>query len=194
MIIAPDECSFVASRSRCAPTKSKRHVNGERDPLWRDDSTGRTADQRPSRRTERALRISEGAGIIEGLVPRHGECIRDIEKPRRLRKYVKPSVPAPPTTHPEPEKSWGGPETSVICPRRSANPMRFLMSVCVFEPAGPTPRYTKPIHKLALGGVRSGGALQATEQIQDQYDDENCAQDAVRPVAISIAARRERSH
>ena len=37
-------------------------------------------------------------------------------------------------------------------------------------------------------------ALQATEQIQDQYDDENCAQDAVRPVAISIPARRERSH
>ena len=38
------------------------------------------------------------------------------------------------------------------------------------------------------------GTLQATEQIQDQYDDENCAQDAVRPVAISIPARRERSH
>jgi len=38
------------------------------------------------------------------------------------------------------------------------------------------------------------GALQATEQIQDQYDDEDCAQDAVRPVAISISARRERSH
>ena len=51
-----------------------------------------------------------------------------------------------------------------------------------------------PIHKLAFGGVRSGGALQATEQIQDQYDDENCAQDAARPVAISIPARRERSH
>ena len=61
-----------------------------------------------------------------------------------LRKYVKPSVPAPPTTHPEPEKSWGGPETSVICPRRSANPIRLLMFVCVFEPVGPTPRYTKP--------------------------------------------------
>jgi len=38
------------------------------------------------------------------------------------------------------------------------------------------------------------GALQATEQIQDQYDDENCAQDAVRPVAVSVPARRERSH
>jgi len=38
------------------------------------------------------------------------------------------------------------------------------------------------------------GALQATEQIQDQYDDEDCAQDAVRPVAISIPARRERSY
>ena len=38
------------------------------------------------------------------------------------------------------------------------------------------------------------GTLQATEQIQDQYDDENCAQDAVRPVAISIPARWERSH
>ena len=38
------------------------------------------------------------------------------------------------------------------------------------------------------------GTLQATEQIQDQYDDENCAQDAVRPVAISIPTRRERSH
>ena len=38
------------------------------------------------------------------------------------------------------------------------------------------------------------GALQATEQIQDQYDDENCAQDAVRPVAIPIPARWERSH
>jgi hypothetical protein len=38
------------------------------------------------------------------------------------------------------------------------------------------------------------GTLQATEQIQDQYDDENCAQDAVRPVAIPIPARWERSH
>ena len=38
------------------------------------------------------------------------------------------------------------------------------------------------------------GTLQATEQIQDQYDDENCAQDAVRSVAISIAPRWERSH
>lgn len=37
-------------------------------------------------------------------------------------------------------------------------------------------------------------ALQATEQIQDQYDDEDCAQNAVRPVAISIPARRERSY
>jgi hypothetical protein len=44
------------------------------------------ADARPSRRAERVLRISEGAGIVERLVPRHGECIRDIEKPRRVEE------------------------------------------------------------------------------------------------------------
>ena len=38
------------------------------------------------------------------------------------------------------------------------------------------------------------GALQTTDQVQDQYDDENCAQDAMRPIAPAVPTRRESSH
>jgi hypothetical protein len=55
-------------------------------------------------------------------------------------------------------------------------------------------RHAMNVESVSCPRLIQSGALQATEQIQDQYDDENCAQDAVRPVAISIPARRERSH
>src|SRR4030095_7695677 len=60
-----------------ARTKSKRCVNGERDPLSRDHSTGRTADQRPSRRAEMALRISQHLREIFVILRYPGQQMSD---------------------------------------------------------------------------------------------------------------------